>query len=147
MSRGARVLQVLGLFGAGHEVVTPERAMRTLKVSRATAYRHLADLAAAGFVERVPGHGYALGPAIVELDRQVRLADPLLQASRDELRRLADDTGGTALLCGYYGAKVLCIHEERGQRGPPAISYERGRAMPLYAGATSKIILASLPER
>ena len=147
MSSSARILQVLGLFGAGHEVVTPERAMRALNISRATAYRYLGDLAAAGFVERVPGRGYALGPAIVELDRQVRLADPLLQASRDELHRLAEDTGGTALLCGYYGAKVLCIHEEPGRRGPPAVSYERGRAMPLYAGATSKIILAFLPER
>jgi DNA-binding IclR family transcriptional regulator len=43
----------------------------------------------------------------------------------------------------------MCIHQATPVKGLTpalAVSYERGRAMPLYRGATSKIILACLPQ-
>ena len=54
--------------------------------------------------------------------------------------------GGLLLLSSLYGDKVLCIYQE------PLIvdfkvSYTRGRPMPLFYGATAKVILANLPER
>jgi len=51
------------------------------------------------------------------------------------------------LLCRLYKNRVLCVHQERGVRVPGLVSYERGRAMPLYKGATSKVILALLSVR
>jgi len=54
------------------------------------------------------------------------------------------ETGGTVLLCRFHGDKVLCVERAAGPQAPAAISYERGRAMPLYRGATSRIILAFL---
>ena len=38
----------------------------------------------------------------------------------------------------------MCVHQVRGPLCPAELSYERGRAMPLYRGATSKVILAHL---
>jgi len=144
MSGGDGVLRLLALFSTAEPVLTPARAMAALAVSRASAYRYLRRLELAGFVERVAERGYVLGPAIVELDRQIRLTDPLLEAAQGLTATLSRDTGGTTLLCRFHGDKVLCIEQSVGANAPPAISYERGRAMPLYRGATSKIILAFL---
>lgn len=147
MSAAARTLRVLTLFDSASPVVTGEAAMKRLKVSRATAYRDLATLEAAGFVARAAGRGYVPGPAIVELDRQIRLADPLLAAAAAPMEDLARSSGGAVLLCRLFRDRVLCIHHVAGRDAPVAISYERGRAMPLYRGATSRVILAHLPGR
>jgi DNA-binding IclR family transcriptional regulator len=101
----------------------------------------------AGYIEVDSGSGYTLGPRVIELDRQIRLSDPLVQTAVDEMVNLARKTGGVSLLCRLYRDRVLCVHQERGSRAPGLVSYERGRAMPLYRGATSKAILAFLPPR
>jgi DNA-binding IclR family transcriptional regulator len=138
------MLRILNLFDLTRPVLTPELLTAELGTSRASAYRDLAQLVQAGLVERVAERGYALGPRIVELDRQIRLMDPLLEAAGPLLKKLADDTGGIVLLCRVHGHKVLCIHQARARQAALDVSYERGRAMPLYSGATSKIILAHL---
>jgi len=55
--------------------------------------------------------------------------------------------GSALLLCRLFHDRVMCVHQVLG-RGPQApVSYERGRLMPLFRGATSKAILAHLPPR
>ena len=147
MASADRILEIVGLFTPARPAWSAPDAASALKISRASAYRYFAQLEEAGFIEPVAGHRYALGPRIVELDRQIRLADPLVQASVDEMQKLARETGGIALLCRLHKDRVLCIHQERGTRAPRFVSYERGRAMPLHRGATSKVILAFLPEK
>ena len=56
-----------------------------------------------------------------------------------DLARFAP-SGSTVLLCRIFRETVLCVHQV-------GVSYERGRPMPLFRGATSKIILAHLPPR
>jgi DNA-binding IclR family transcriptional regulator len=147
MSSADRLVQILDLFTPARPAWTPADAAGELKISRASTYRYFQLLQDAGFIEPVAGHRYALGPRIVELDRQIRLADPLVQASADEMQKLARETGGIALLCRLHKDRVLCIHQERGARAPRFVSYERGRAMPLHRGATSKVILALLAPK
>jgi DNA-binding IclR family transcriptional regulator len=147
MASADRILEIVGLFTPARPAWSASEAAAALKISRASAYRYFAQLEEAGFIEPVAGHRYALGPRIVELDRQIRLADPLVQAAADEMIRLARETGGIALLCRLHKDRVLCIHQERGSRAPRFVSYERGRAMPLHRGATSKVILAFLPKK
>jgi DNA-binding IclR family transcriptional regulator len=146
MSSATRLIEIMGLFTAKQPTWTPVEAAQLLRTSRASSYRYFLLLNQAGYIEEVARHRYALGPRIVELDRQIRLADPLVQSAVDEMVGLAKKTGGVALLCRLYKDRVLCIHQERGTRVPGLVSYERGRAMPLYRGATSKVILALLPE-
>lgn len=144
-----RMLRILGFFEPSRPVITPEWLMDELGVSRASVYRDLGQLASAGLLERVADRGYVLGPRVVELDRQIRLADPLIEAAGELLGSLAEQTGGAVLLCRFHGHKVLCIEQATSAKArSPAltVSYERGRAMPLYRGATSKIILACLPQ-
>lgn len=144
MSKTGKVLEVLALLSAGPPELRATDVARRLAVSSATAYRYLLELTGAGLIERSPGGGYVFGPAIVEMDRQIRISDPLIAAATDVMRSLSERTGATVLLCRLHGRRVMCVSEVRGRFGPGEVSYERGRAMPLFRGATSKVILAHL---
>jgi DNA-binding IclR family transcriptional regulator len=144
MPKTVNVLQVLRLFNDERRQLQVAQIARLLAVSPATAYRYVAELEQAGLVEAAALGWYVLGPGIVELDRQIREHDPLIAAATDIMRGLSERTGGTALLARLHGLKVMCVHQVRGRHGPVAVSYERGRTMPLYRGATSKAILAHL---
>ena len=145
MSRTLKVLQVLQLYDEDRPVWRAEEIARRLEVSQATAYRCIGDLERAGLLESIGGGLYVLGPAIVEMDRQIRIADPLIAAAADISRGLSERTRGTVLLCRLHGLKVLCVHSVAGSAAPRMTDYERGRAMSLYRGATSRAIFAYLP--
>ena len=141
----SRTLQVLGMFTVERPVLSIDWLVGRLQVSRASVYRDVQELVQAGLLEKVDARGYALGARIVELDRQIRLGDPLLHAAGPLPQQLARESGGTVLLCRLHARTVLCILEVTGSAPGLTVSYERGRAMPLYRGATSKILLAHLP--
>jgi DNA-binding IclR family transcriptional regulator len=65
------------------------------------------------------------------------MADLLTQTSQQ----------ATVILCRRFKDCVMCVHEVEGDRPHPATSYERGVAMPMFLGATSKVILSNLPDR
>jgi DNA-binding IclR family transcriptional regulator len=149
MKSAGKVLSVLSLYTAGRNVWSPERAARQLDVSLATGYRYFNTLVACGMLERLQRNRYVLGPAIVELDRQVRAADPVLAIARPIMVRLLKRVRqpATVLLCRYFREQVMCIHEESNRPDEPVSSYERGARRPLFRGSTSKVILAHLPPR
>lgn len=148
-SSGDRLLAVLALFSIEQPGWTVEAAADALGVSATTAYRYFKRLTKTGLISPISGARYTLGPAIIQMDRQIQLCDPMLKAARGvmaELIQYAAD-GATILLCRLFHDRVMCVHQVMG-RGPQApVSFERGRLMPLFRGATSKIILAYLPAR
>ena len=149
MRSAARLLAILDLFNDEQSVWTAEQAARALDVSVSTAYRYIRSLCEAELLVAITGDGYRLGPAILKYDRLIRLTDPLLTASQSIVAQLQTDAGDgtTTFLARMYRESVMCVLSIAGPDGPPAISYERGRPMPMFRGATSKIILAYLPRR
>jgi DNA-binding IclR family transcriptional regulator len=149
MAASDRSLSVLKLFSIERPEWTAEEVMETLGVGIATAYRYLQALDEAGLVATtIPGR-YGLGPAITQLDRQLQLTDPLLIAARPVMADLTGyaPQGSVVLLCRVVGESVLCIHQAHTAGIAPSVSYERGRPMPLFYGATSKMLLAYLTPR
>ena len=142
-----RMLSVLDAFSEDAPIWTVDRIATTLGYTRATAYRYVGGLCDAGLLTRVAQGAYALGPRIIELDRQIQRCDPLLMAAEPVMEDLLHpNRGQVALLCSLFRETVLCIHQA-GHDKALALSYARGRPMPLFRGATSKVILAYLPER
>lgn len=144
MASSPRLLRILECFSVEHPVITPEWLMQHLGTSRASIYRDLKQLSLSGLLERIDDRGYALGPRIVQMDRQIRLGDPLLNAAGELPEELAHSSHGTVLLCRLHINTVLCILQASHPEAVLTVSYERGRAMPLYRGATSRVILAHL---
>jgi len=148
-SSGDRLLSVLELFADDQPTWTVEEAAQRLQTSVPTAYRYFKSLAKVGLISPGSRVGYALGPAIIEMDRQIRLRDPLLGAGRpvmEDLIRYSPE-GSAILLCRVFHDRVICIHQVIGSGPQVLVSYERGRPMPLFRGATAKIVLANLPAR
>ncbi|MCC4114942.1 IclR family transcriptional regulator [Aromatoleum toluclasticum] len=138
-----KVIEILDLFEEEHLRWTPEQMMERLRCPRSTLYRYLRVLTEAGLVTSLPDIGYTLGPRIAELDYVMRTSDPLIMSGRPLLQALAKEITGIGLLCRYYKDRVLCVHQESSAAQIHS-SYERGRAMPMSAGATSRVILAYL---
>lgn len=139
-----RTLHILRLFTPAHALWTVDELAAELVLSSSSAYRYVQELTSAGFLDRVHG-GYALGPALIGLDYLIRHHDPLIRAAAPPMRQLLDATTqrGTVILCRRCRDYVMCIHQEQGTLPHRRAGYERGVAMPLFTGATSRIILAN----
>lgn len=147
----ARMLEVLDLFSADRPVLRVDDLQARLGYTKSTAYRYVKTLCDAGLIAQAAQGRYTLGPRVVELERLMRIADPLMQAGEAVLPALAAELPNSlVLLCSLYRDKVLCVHRE----GPEAIDAggrsisilrARGLPLPLFQGAASLAILAHLP--
>lgn len=143
-TRAGRLLGVLDLFTEQDPVWTVELIGSALDVAVSTAYRYVRELYEHGYLVPAADGGYMLGPRFIEFDRQIRIADPLLNVGPAVMQSLKDPAIGAQLLCSFYGTRVLCVHQERSD-SRITMQMERGRPFPLFLGAPSKIILAHLP--
>lgn len=147
----SRSIELLDLFTEESPLINIEQIEKVFGYRRSTAYRYLKNLADVGFVIGLGSGTYALGPRIIELERKIRVTDPLLASGRKVMPRIADEIPNSVLLlCNLWGDRVLCIHEEiaRTSSGDRAVGFGRGRGIPypLFRGAASRAILANLPS-
>jgi DNA-binding IclR family transcriptional regulator len=143
-----RTFKLLGLFSLEQPVWTAEQIAAQLDVAVSSAYRLIGQLVKAGLVDAITPGRYVLGPAIIQLDRQIQLTDPLVHAARpvmDYLIGLAPE-GSNVLLCRAFRDAVLCVHQVA-REPQTSVGYERGRVRPLFRGATAKAILVFMPRR
>jgi len=141
-----RMLDILTLYDEARPVWTVDAMLKRLGYSRATAYRYVRSLCRIGLLDPVTGGGYVLGPAVLEWERLVRSADPLLAAADPVLERIRARTGETVILARPYRNRVLCTQVWSGLTSLPA-DLDRGRPLPRFKGAASKVILAHLGGR
>lgn len=149
MNAARRILAILDLFEEDAAIWTVEDAAAALDVSISTAYRDFRTLGEAQLLVPDAGDGYRLGPALLRYERLTRRTDPLLEAAGPILERLQDagGDGAAVFLARLFRDSVMSVLSSAGPQAPNAISFERGRPMPMFRGATSKIILAYLPRR
>ncbi|AIP32357.1 bacterial transcriptional regulator family protein [Paraburkholderia xenovorans LB400] len=142
-----RILGLLDLFTIETPTWTVDALIETTGLARATMYRYVRSLTDSGFLVPIGKGAYALGPKFIEIDRQLRLADPLLQIGQPIMTRIEERVAGAQLLCRYYGLRVLTIYKaSTDERLEKLMSMERGRPFPLFLGAPSRVILANLPS-
>ena len=144
MSSLEKMLSLLDVFTLVAPVWSAEDLIRYSGCSRSTCYRYLKALQTAGFLTPVANGSYILGPRIIELDRQIRLCDPVYIAGGLSMRDLARRTGHSALLFLLFSDTIMCVREELNARAPEGI-LSRGQRRSLFSGAASKVILAHLP--
>src|SRR5260370_11839378 len=81
---------------------------------------------------------------VLELDRTMRLSDPIYVAGSPVIAGLRRETGKSAVLSTLYSDSVVGVCRELAPDGPPDL-FDRGQRRPLVAGASAKAILAYLP--
>lgn len=139
-----KMLALLDVFTAAAPAWSTDDLIRFSGTSRSTCYRYIKVLQDAGLLTPVAGGAWMLGPRIIELDRTMRLCDPVTIGGGPPMRQLAEETGHSALLCVLFSGTVMCV-DDVPAAGAPAGLFSRGQRRPLFAGAASKAILAHLP--
>ncbi|MGE4338699.1 MAG: IclR family transcriptional regulator, partial [Pigmentiphaga sp.] len=142
MSSLEKMLSLLDLFASCNAALSLEEITRRTALPQGTCYRYVRALAKAGLLIN-SGGGFTLGHRIIQLDYQIRQADPLIGAARKHLANLARAGGGTAIACCLYNDTVLNIHTEE-SAASPGMTFGRGRELPLFKSSSSRVILASL---
>ena len=139
-----RMLALLDVFSATAPAWSTEDLIRFSGTSRSTCYRYIKVLQDAGLLTPVAGGSWMLGPRIIELDRTMRLCDPVTIGGGPPMRRLAQETWHSVLLCVLFSDTVMCVDDVPAANAPIGL-FSRGQRRPLFAGAASKAILAHLP--
>jgi len=89
-----------------------------------------------------------LGPKLVTIGEYVRHHTKFYQASRDEINRLAEETGETAHAVVRHNSRIISIHECYGGDSREREKHEKEKEKPVHFHATAwgKAYLATLPE-
>jgi len=117
-------------------------------VSPATIHAHLASLKKQGLVKQ-ENESYELGPRFLALGEHVRNNSSLYKASKDEIERLATETGECAHLIIQHNDNLYALYERFGENAVGIEFHDRKRERPLnhlHCTAAGKAILANLPK-
>lgn len=142
-----RALDVLTLFiRAGTPTLGVTEIAETLGVSKAVVHRQLSAFRSRGFVELEPlTHRYRLGPEILFLGLSYLDQLDVRSLGHETLTQLVAATDETATMSVRVGWNRVYVDQMTPQR-EVKMSVQLGRAFPLHAGASSKAMLAFLPE-
>ncbi|MFY0676743.1 MAG: IclR family transcriptional regulator [Neptuniibacter sp.] len=140
MTSLSKMLNILDMYGPESLVLDVDSIADKLELSRATAYRYVKELCDSGLLSRVDG-SYTLGPRIIELDWMMRQYDPLISNGREIMSDLAKTTGLSVFISVLYDGRVINTHIESASQND-GFSFGRGRPLPLFKGAQSKVLVA-----
>jgi DNA-binding IclR family transcriptional regulator len=136
------MLSILDVFSSSEMSMTAEAIAEHMGFSRTTCYRYVKELASVGLLVS-NGGAFTLGPRIIHLDYNMRRSDPMLTAGEPIVRRLVEVTGGNGLISTLYDDQIINVLHETGHEDLH-LGFSRGRIMPLFEGASSKVIIASM---
>lgn len=140
-----RTAEVLAAFAhAGSRTLGVTEISRELGISKAVVHRILNSLRATGFIDVDSAtHRYLLGPTALHVGLAFLRHVDVRDLARPMLRDLSEETQETATLSIRSGWHRIYID----QVTPPRevkMTVPLGRSFPLYAGSSSKVLLAYL---
>ena len=141
-----RVADVLLTFTKGPAALGVTEIARELGLSKAVVHRILQSLATRSLVRADAGtREYRLGPGAIALGARAMRDFDLRLAAQPTLRRMRDITKETTTLSARLQDSRIYLDQ---YESPQEIkmTVELGRPYPLYAGASSRAILAFLAE-
>lgn len=142
-----KALRVLDLFTHDRPSWTVTEISRELDLPMTTAHRISHTLLAQGYLMRSDRARYRLGLAAIDLGQRASASLNLRTALRPVLKRLAIETGESALLSVYDESRHAALTIDRIEASHALrLSLRIGSLNPLHAGATPKALLANLGD-
>jgi len=141
-----RLLDILCLFKEGKESWSIDDIAQMVNLPKSTSYRLVGALQERGFLEKSGTSHYQLGITFMRLsavavssNRDIRLM------AMPSMKRIADTVKESVSLMRLMNHQVVCVESIEGQYSL-RVSIQQGRIQPLHAGASSRVLLAHLPE-
>jgi DNA-binding IclR family transcriptional regulator len=143
-----KALRVLMLFTPEQPEWGVSAVSREVSMSKSTVHRILRVLEQHGFVaQNADTRRFRLGLAGIELGRRAQAGMELRRVALPIMEQLSSTSGETVLLqvVSPEGDRVVCIERVQQRRGLRLI-LDVGSTAPLYAGCSSKVLLAYLDK-
>jgi IclR family pca regulon transcriptional regulator len=144
-----RGLALLASFSSARPLLGVSELARDVGLSRSTAHRYIATLAALGYLDQdVATRKYRLGLRVLDLGFSAINSMELRQISAPHLQRLSDETGHTVNMAVLDGPDIVYVERCRSaQRGQREIDLDLhvGSRLPAYCTSMGKVLLAHLP--
>lgn len=141
-----RVADVLLLFARSEDPLGVSRIARDLALSKAVVHRILQSLSSRSLVQPVPGgSSYVLGPAAAGLAARAWSQLDVRSVASPVLRKLRDATRETTTLSVLVGDQRIYLDQFESPQEIKMV-VEIGPRFPLHSGASSRAILAHLPQ-
>jgi DNA-binding IclR family transcriptional regulator len=141
-----RLLDILLLFNEDEAYWSIDEIARQLDLPKSTCYRLVRSLQARGFLEKSGTSSYQLGVTFM------RLSSVAVRSNRDirlmalpSMKRIAETIKESVSLMRLMNQQVVCVESIEGQYSL-RVSIQHGHIQPIYAGASSRVLLAHLPE-
>jgi len=142
-----KTFQLLMQVAVNDDPVTAKGLSEQLGMPLSSLYRHLKLLKEWNLVEESPyDKTLVVGAAALLLMRSYQMSTHNLDAIDLVLSRLQKQTGEMAAYMVPVGYRALCVSQKESLQALRC-SYVQGQSQPLLRGASSKIMLAYLPEK
>jgi IclR family pca regulon transcriptional regulator len=143
-----RGLAVLSAFSSTRPLIGVSEIARDVGLSRSSAHRYIATLAALGYLEQDRAtRKYRLGPRVLDLGFSAINSMELRELALPYLQALSDATGHTVNMAVLDGVDVVYVERCRsasiGQREID-LNLHVGSRLPAYCTSMGKVLLAGL---
>ncbi len=139
-----RVLALMLTFSADENTLTARQLAERTGIALPSVYRYITLLRETGLLAGDERGSYRLSARLIGLAAAAQAAESIIDVADPIMRDLAERTGETVILVRLIGRSAVCVHRvESGQR--LRISFEVGQPLPLDRGASSRLLLSSLP--
>jgi DNA-binding IclR family transcriptional regulator len=140
-------LEILLLFDSFRPVFTVLEIADLLHFSQSKTYRLVRALVYYGLLETPNGSGqYSLGMNALRLGLLAQQKFNIAVVALPFMRELSRLTKETVLLTSVHGEKAFCLERVESEEPIRYSLFTPGARVPLHAGASSKVLLAFLPE-
>lgn len=113
----ARGLSILSAFRSGRPILGVSDLSREVGLSRSTAHRYIATLAALGYLQQDQStRKYRLGPRVLDLGFSAINSMELREVAAPHLRQLSDETGYTVNMAILDGLDIVYVERSRSAR-------------------------------
>jgi IclR family KDG regulon transcriptional repressor len=140
-------LKILLLFDSSRPVFTILEIADLLRFSLSKTYRLVRALVHHGLLETQNGSGqYSLGMNALRLGLLAQQKFKIAVIALPFMKELARLTKETVLLTAVRGNKAICLERVESEEPIRYSLFTPGASLPLHAGASSKVLMAFLPE-
>ena len=140
-----KALKVLEFLAAQRGGGTITELSRQFKIPISTMNNLLLTLTKCGYLRRDAKGNFRTTLKLLDLAGTVMRNNDLRDIAREDLERLAEETGLAAILSIRDGDRMVCIEKEEGA-SQIRVASNVGMHFHLHSTATGKAVLANLPE-
>jgi DNA-binding IclR family transcriptional regulator len=143
----AHGLEILFLYDAATSLLTVSEISKRLKYSQSKTYRLVRTLIKYGLLQESPGTAqYSLGLSVLRLGLLAQQQFNISVIARPLMKELSLLTKETVLLTAVNGTKGIVLERVESEEPIRYSLFQPGASLPLHCGASSKILMAYLPE-